>query len=144
MPYSWSTWKYKWKWPFFFYFYRCFQAPAVQPPYRSYEGHRNVTGEDEVHLPSPDLILAVGSRAREVTVRIRSWFLNHARLINPAIQFLKCYRAPSFSTALDHFWSDFCFFCLTAHGLGFWARIATRTPLFYYVWIKCTPPCFWF
>jgi hypothetical protein len=61
-------------------------------------------------ISSPDLILAVGSRAREWTVRIRSLFLNHARWIDRAILILKSYRAPVSATVLDHFCFDFCFF----------------------------------
>jgi hypothetical protein len=85
----------------------------------------------KIMILSPGRTSAVGSRAREWTVQIISWFLNHTRWMHLSTQVSNSYRVPLLRTALDIFLADLGFFCLTLDmGWAFWPRVAMYTPCF--------------
>jgi hypothetical protein len=71
---------------------------------------------------------------------IGSLRLNPARLINPAAQILKCYRAPHLRTTLNRFCFDFIFFLLTHAQTGLFSPELLFTPPFLLLsFFICTP-----
>jgi hypothetical protein len=93
----------------------------------------------KIMILSPGRTSAVGSRAREWTVQIISWFLNHTRWMHLSTQVSNSYRVPLLRTALDIFWLTLVFLFDSGHGLGFLAQSCYVHPLFCYVSIIYTP-----
>jgi hypothetical protein len=83
----------------------------------------------KIMILPPGRTSAVGSRAREWTVQIISWFLNHTRWMHLSTQVSNSYRVPLLRTALDIFLADLGFFV----WLWTWAGLSGPELL-------CTPP----
>jgi hypothetical protein len=85
----------------------------------------------KIFICYPDLILALDSRARERTVRIRSLFFNRTRKIDRAVPVLKSYPAPTFVAALDLFLLTLFFVWLTGAWTGLQVQICYAQPPYF-------------